>query len=161
MTSPSAPHGPVFAAPHAAPPVGTLLTPPTPSRRGRPLGTWALALSVIATVAASAVGGFAAFRSARGAAPGVATMSSTEFDWRVLSPVRDLVLLFEIAFWSGTAIGIAALVLGIVATARRAGRGAGIAAIVISVLGPVFFGVLTVIAIVAGLATLPAGGSPI
>lgn len=161
MTTPSAPNGPVFAAPHAAPPVGTLLTPPPPSRRGRPLGTWALALSVVAAVLAPAVGGFAAFRSARGAAPGLTTMSSNGFDWRVLSPVRELVLLGEVAFWTGTAIGITALVLGIVAIVRRSGRGAGIAGLVLSVLGPIFFAVLTAIAIVAGLATVPAGGAPV
>jgi len=161
MTSPSAPNGPVFTAPHAAPPVGTLLTPPEPTRRGRPLGTWALALSVVASVLASAVGGFAAFRSARGAAPGLATMSSAGFDWRVLSPVRDLVLLGEVAFWSGTAIGLTALVLGIIAIMRRSGRGSGIAALVISALGPGIFGGLTLIAIVAGLATVPPGGSPV
>jgi len=110
---------------------------------------------------APAVGGFAAFRSARGTAPGLATMSSNGFDWRVLSPVRDLVLLGEVAFWTGTAIGITALVLGIVAVVRRSGRGAGIAGLVLSVLGPVIFGVLTAIAIVAGLATVPTGGAPV
>lgn len=161
MTSPSAPNGPVFAAPHTAPPVGTLLTPPEPTRRGRPLGTWALALSVVAAVLASAVGGFAAFRSARGAAPGLGTMSSNGFDWRVLSPVRDLVLLGEVAFWSGTVIGLTALVLGIVAIVRRSGRGAGIAGLVIAVLGPAIFGGLTLIAIVAGLASVPSGGSSV
>ncbi|WP_150959039.1 hypothetical protein [Microbacterium testaceum] len=161
MSTPSAPNGPVFAAPHTAPPVGTLLAPPESTRRGRPLGTWALALSVVASVLASAVGGFAAFRSARGAAPGLDTMSSNGFDWRVLSPVRDLVLLGEVAFWSGTVIGLTALVLGIVAIARRSGRGAGIAALVIAVVGPAIFAGLTLVAIVAGLAGAATGGSAV
>ncbi|MDR6692443.1 hypothetical protein J2X55_003387 [Microbacterium sp. 1154] len=161
MTTPSAPNGPAFAAPHAAPPVGTLLTPPKPTRRGRPLGAWALILSVVAAVLASAVGGFAAFRSARGAAPGLSTMSSNSFDWRVLSPVRDLVLLGEVAFWSGTVIGLTALTLGIIAIVRRSGRGAGIAGLVIAALGPAVFGGFTLIAIVAGLASAPTAGSSV
>lgn len=152
MTSPSASNGPVFAAPHAAPPVGTLLSPPPVPRRGRPLGTWALLLSVMGTVLASAIGGFAAYRSARGAAPGLGSMSTaTGFDWRVLTPVRDLVLLAEVSFWAGTVVGIAAFVLGIVAVSRRAATGAGVAAIVLSVLGPFVFGGLAVVAVIAGV----------
>ncbi len=154
MTSPSAPNGPVFAAPHVAPPVGELRTAPPARRNRRPVGTWALLLSIIASVLASAVGGFAAYRVARGAAPGLASSTSTAFDWRILSPVRDLVLVGEVSFWAGTAIGITALVLGIVAIARRAGRGAGIAAVVVSALGPAVFTLLVVVAVVTGLATL-------
>ncbi|MFJ4038103.1 hypothetical protein ACIPVB_08440 [Microbacterium sp. NPDC090007] len=159
MTTPSAPNGPVFAAPHVAPPTGSLTGPPTARRRGRPVGTWALLLAIVATVLASAVGGFAAYRVARGAAPGVT--ETTTFDWRILSPVRDLVLVGEVSFWSGTVIGIAALVLGIVAIARRAGRGAGIAAVVVSALGPAVFALLIVIAAVAGLSGSGDPGSPI
>lgn len=154
MTSPSAPNGPVFAAPHVAPPVGELRTAPPARRHRRPVGTWALLLSIVAGVLAPAVGGFAAYRGARGAAPGLASSTSTTFDWRILSPVRDLVLLAEVSFWTGTAIGITALVLGIVAIARRAGRGTGIAAVVVAALGPAVFTLLTVVAAVAGLATL-------
>lgn len=161
MTSPSAPNGPVFAAPHVAPPVGTLLAPPPPRRRGRPLGTWALLLSIVATVLASAVGGFSAFRTARGAGPGLETVTSSTLDWRVLSPVRDIVLVGEIAFWAGTVIGVAALVLGIVATALGSGRGSGIAAIVVSAFGPLVFGGLVAAGLIAGLATMPAGVAPI
>lgn len=157
MTSPRTPDGPVFAAPHVALPVGTLLTPPPAGRRRRPLGTAALLLSIVATVLASAVGGFAAFRTARGAAPGLGTLSAGPFDWRVLSPVRDVVLLGEIAFWAGSVIGVAALVLGIVAAAVGSGRGAGIAAIVVSVLGPFVFGGLIAVGLFAGLATTTSG----
>ncbi|WP_295789218.1 hypothetical protein [uncultured Microbacterium sp.] len=153
MTSPSAPNGPVFAAPHVAPPVGELRTAPPARRNRRPVGTWALLLSIVAGVLAPAVGGFAAYRVARGAAPGLASSTSTTFDWRILSPVRDLVLVGEVSFWAGTAIGITALVLGIVAIARRAGRGAGIAAVVVAALGPAVFTLLAVVAAVAGLAT--------
>ncbi|MDQ1174419.1 MFS family permease [Microbacterium testaceum] len=161
MTTPSSPGGPVFAAPHAAPPVGAMLTPPPVRRRGRPLGTWALLLSIVATVLAPAVGGFAAFRVARGSGPAFFEMPAGSFDWRVLSPVRDLVLLGEVAFWSGTVIGIVALALGITAVVKRAATGAGIAAIVIAVLGPIVFGGLAVLALGAGLAAAGTGGIPV
>ena len=161
MTTSSSPGGPAFAAPHVAPPVGTMLTPPPVRRRGRPLGTWALLLSVVATVLAPAVGGFAAFRVARGAGPEFFATPSGSFDWRVLSPVRDLVLLGEVAFWSGTVVGIVAFVLGITAIVKRAATGAGIAAVVVAVLGPIVFGGLAALAIGAGLAAVTAGGTPV
>lgn len=161
MSSPSAPDGPVFAAPHVAPPAGTLLTPPPAEHHGRPLGVWALVLALVAAVLASAAAGFLAFRIARGAGPAVLDADPATIDWRVLSPVRDLVLAGEITFWAATVLGVAAVVLGIVATVRRAGRGRGIAAIVIGVLGPLVFGVFVVVALIAGVATLPTGGSAI
>ncbi len=79
--------------------------------------------------------------------------TATGFDWRVLTPVRDLVLLGEVSFWAGTVVGIAAFVLGIVAVSRRAATGAGVAAIVLSVLGPFVFGGLAVVAVIAGIST--------
>lgn len=161
MTSPSASDGPVVAPPHVATPVGTLSSTPPPHRRARPLGTWALLSSIVAALLAPALGGFAAFRVARGAGPGLETLSPGTVDWRVLSPVRDIVLVGEIAFWTGTVLGIAALVLGIVATVLGAGRGAGIAAIVVSALGPLVFGGLVAIGLLAGLATMTAGISPV
>lgn len=161
MSSPGVPNGPVFAAPHVAPPVGTLLAPPPPRRRTRTLGIWALLSSIAATVLASAVGGFAAFRTARGARPGLETLSPSTLDWRVLSPVRDIVLVGEISFWAGTVAGVTALVLGILATAIGSGRGAGITAIVLSVLGPLVFGGLVAVGLVAGFATMPSGLTPV
>lgn len=157
MSSPSAPNGPVFAAPHVAPPAGTLLAPPPAARRGRPLGTWALLLALFAGVLASAVAGFVAFRIARGAGPGLHGASPSTIDLRVLSPVRDLVLVGEITFWTATVVGIAAVVTGIVAVVRASGRGAGIAAIVIGVVGPVIFALFVALALVGGIATLPGG----
>ena len=141
---------PGFASPHAAPPVGTLLTPPPSPPRRRPLGTLGLVLSILAAVVASAVGGFASFRIARGAGAEFVARGGASVDWRLLSPVRDFVLLAEIAFWSGTALGIAALTVGIVATARNLGRGPGIAAIVIAALGPFVFAALVLLALTAG-----------
>lgn len=159
MSSPSAPNGPVFAAPHVAPPAGTLLAPPPAARRGRPLGTWALLLSLIAGVLASAVAGFVAFRIARGAGPGLQGASPSTIDVRVLSPVRDLVLVGEITFWTATVVGIAAVVTGIIAVVRGSGRGAGIAAIVVGAIGPVIFALFVALAVVGGVATSPGGTS--
>lgn len=158
MSTPSAPDGPVFAAPHVAPPVGTLLAPPPAPRRRRPLGTWALVLALCAGVLASAIAGFVAFRIARGAGPGLLAATPDTIDLRVLSPVRDLVLAGEITFWVATVVGVTSVVLGIVATVRGAGRGAGIAAIVIGVLGPIVFGLFVALALVGGVATLPGAG---
>lgn len=149
MTSPGSPE---FAAPHAAPPVGTLLTPPPTASRPRPLGAIGLVLALLAGVFASVVAGFAAFIVARGAGAEFVARGGQTFDWRVLSPVRDFVLLGEIAFWSGTALGIAAFVIGIVATARNLGRGTGIAAILVSAFGPFVFGLLVFVALAAGAA---------
>lgn len=165
MTTPSAPDGPVFTAPHVAAPVGTLLSPlsthdeSTPRER-RPLGAWALVLAVVAAVPAPAVAGFAGFRVARGAGPGLETMSSGAFDWRVLSPVREWVLLGEVSFWTGSVLGILALVLGIMGIARKRGRGAGIAAVIVAAIGPIVFAALVAVALAAGLAAgVPAGTS--
>lgn len=155
MTSPSAPG---FAAPHTAPPVGTLREPPAAPARRRPLGAIALVLSILAGIVASAVAGFATFRVARGAGAEFLARGGESVDWRLLSPVRDFVLLAEVAFWSGTVLGIAALVMGIVATARNLGRGTGIAAIVLAALGPFVFAALVFLALTAGASAFVSGG---
>ncbi|MEX0151129.1 hypothetical protein [Microbacterium sp. LMI1-1-1.1] len=164
----SAPHAPgpsdgvSFAAPHVPPPTGTLVGPPETRRRRRPLGRIALVLAIVAGVLAPAVAGLASFRVARGAGGEFLARGGTSVDWRVLSPVRDLVLVAEASFWAATVLGVAALVVGIVATARGLGRGAGITAIVLSVLGPLVFSVCVALALFAGAATVSAGGgSPI
>ncbi|MDF2992117.1 MAG: Tfp pilus assembly protein PilP [Microbacterium sp.] len=148
-----------FAAPYAAPAAGTLLAPPSPTKKRRPLGTFALVSGILAAILAPAVAGFAAFRVGRGAGAGIVAQGGQNIDLRVLSPVRELVLVVEVAFWSGTVLGITALVLGITATARNAGRPMGIVAIVLAALGPVIFGVLAGIAVITGAGTAagPAG----
>ena len=75
-----------------------------------------------------------------------------DFDWSVLSPVRDWVLLAEISFWVGTVLGIWAIVQGIVAIVTRRGRGAGIAAVVVGALGVLVFAVALQGFLTAGLA---------
>ena len=58
----------------------------------------------------------------------------------------------EIAFWVGTILGIAAIVIGIIAIRKRQRRGLGITGMVLAVLGPVIFWVVLVVALGAGTA---------
>ncbi|BAJ75943.1 Tfp pilus assembly protein PilP [Microbacterium testaceum StLB037] len=149
-----------FAAPYVAPATGTLLAPPPSSKKRRPLGAFALVAGILSMVVAPAVAGFAAFRVARGAGAQIVAQGGQNIDLRVLSPVRDLVLVVEVAFWTGTVLGIAALVVGIIATARDSGRPMGIVAIVLAALGPVIFAAFVALALAAGAGTLAdSGGS--
>ena len=82
------------------------------------------------------------------------TMDENSFaDLSFLSPVREWVLLGEIAFWGGTVLGIWAIVQGIVAVAKRRGLGTGIAAIVVAVVAIFIFGTVVYAAGIAGVAT--------
>jgi hypothetical protein len=145
------PPAPNFAAPYAAPaPVG--FADPAPSR-GAALGIVALVAGILALVVAPIAAGIASYGVGLGIGREFALRpSAASLDWSVLSPVRDWVLLGEVSFWAGTALGVWALVQGIVAIVRRRGRGTGIAAVVVAVLGPVAFGVVVNAFIAAGIA---------
>jgi hypothetical protein len=110
----------------------------------RALGVVALVLAVIATVGAACGAAIAGFGIGLGTGREIAMRPlSTDFDWSVLAPVRDQVLLAEVSFWLGTAIGVWALVQGVIALVKGRGRGWAIAAVVVAALGPiVFFAVL-------------------
>jgi len=126
---------------------------PAPVRRGGALGLVALVLSLVATIGAGLFGAIASFSIGLGAGKGLAGLPMDgSWDWSILTPVRDWVLLGEVSFWVGTVIGIWALVQGIVATVTRRGRGAGIAAIAIAAVGPLVFGGLVQGFLTAGLA---------
>ena len=146
QVAPGAP-APVYQAPPGAfaGPAGGYLVPPAPggAPQERPaLGRVALILALIATVALTAVGAVLAGQIAQGASSTVTVSSFESGSLAFLTPVRDLVLWFEITGWTATALGIWALVQGIVAIVKRRGRGAAIAAVVIAVLGPfVYLGV--------------------
>jgi len=149
-----------FAAPYVAPATGTLLAPPSSPKKRRPLGAFALVAGILSMILSPAVAGFAAFRVGRGAGAQIVAQGGQNLDLRVLSPVRDLVLVVEVAFWTGTVLGITALVLGIIATARTSGRPMGIVAIVMAALGPFVFAALVALALAAGAGTVSgAGGS--
>lgn len=125
---------------------------PTPARSPA-LGRVSLLLSLIATGGAGLVAAIASFNIGLGAGREL-TMRPFDagFDWSVLTPVREWVLMGEIAFWVGTALGIWALIQGIVAIVTRRGRGAGIAAVVIAAVGPFVFAALVQGFLTAGLA---------
>lgn len=134
-----------------ASPAGTYTAPDTTVRPSGLFGTIALVLSLLAAVVAPIIAGIAAFEIGRVLPQGVTT--STAEDLSVLSPARDQVLWAELSFWIGTILGITAIVLGIIAIAKRRGRGTGIAAVVVAVLGAVIFFIVLVGALAAGSAT--------
>ena len=124
-------------APYAAPQdprYGQALQAPAP-KRSAALGAIALALALVAAVGASVMLAIAMFQIALVLGPRLESLPANP-DLGVLTPVREWVLLLEIGLWTGSILGIWALVQGIVAVVKRRGRGAGIAAIVIAVLGP-------------------------
>ncbi|WP_341998217.1 hypothetical protein MRBLWH7_000147 [Microbacterium sp. LWH7-1.2] len=126
---------------------------PAPAKRSSALGIVALALALVATFGASLSAAIASFNIGLGAGRQISSQPFTgEFDWSVLTPVRDWVLMGEVSFWVGTAIGVWALVQGIIAIVKGRGRGAGIAAVVIAALGPIAFGAVVQGFLTAGLA---------
>ncbi len=147
-----------FAAPYAVPrhpQFGAALEAPAAPRRT--LGLVAMCLGLAAALVPWIVAAVAAFQIGLGAGKGIAELpAQTQPDLSALSGVRDWVLLAEVAFWAGTALGVWALVQGIVAIVQRRGRAPGIVAIVAAALGAVLFAVATVVGIAAGAS---AGGT--
>ena len=131
-----------------AAPAGSYTAPDTMVRPSGLLGTISLVLALLAAVVTPIIAGIAAFEIGRVLPQGVTT--TTTEDLSVLSPARDQVLWAELSFWIGTILGIAAIVLGIIAIAKRRGRGIGIAAVVVAVLGAVIFFTVLVAALAAG-----------
>ncbi|MFF1540999.1 hypothetical protein ACFVWL_13035 [Microbacterium sp. NPDC058269] len=131
-------------------PAGTYQAPgATAPSSSRLFGTLALVFALVAAVVPTIVVSISAFEIGRFLPNGA---SITADDLRVLTPVRDQVLWAELSFWLGTIVGIAAIVLGIVAIAKKRGRGAGIAALVVAVLASVIFFIALVVALTAGAA---------
>lgn len=157
------PAGAYAPPPGYAPPAGYPVAPaaasviaygaPVPVKRSSALGIVALALALVATIGASLLAAIASFNIGLGAGREISSRPFTgDFDWSVLTPVRDWVLMGEVSFWVGTAIGVWALVQGIIAVVKGRGRGAGIAAVVIAALGPIAFGAVVQGFLTAGLA---------
>lgn len=164
MTDPQLPPPPpVYSAPpgaYAAPvggyagaaPVGGYQAPSAPEPRSAALGVIALVLGIVAAVVAPILGGISGYGIGR-EVPRIAEYIGRYDDTlSFLAPVRDQVLLGEVGLWVGTLSGIAAIVLGIVAIARRQGRGWGIGAIVLGAAGAIIFFVVCSIALGAGAA---------
>lgn len=146
--APGQPAASVFAAPYATAPRGSFPEPAV--SHGRAVGVVALVAAVLAAVGASIVGAIAGFQIGVGVDPAIFGASQPAGDLRVLSPVRSWVLVAEIAFWIGTALGVWAIVQGIVAIAGARGRPWAIAGVVIAVLGPVIFFAAVIIAVTVG-----------
>lgn len=130
-----------------AAPSGTYTAPDAAPKPSGFLGLLALGLSIIAAVVMPIIGGVSAFEVGRRIPQGI---SGSTGDLGFLSPARDQVLWTELSFWAGTVFGIAAIVLGIIAIRRRQGRGAGIAALIVAVLGAVIFFVAVFTAFAVG-----------
>lgn len=167
---PMLPSGPAYPVPpaasaptgYAAPPgayqvpvggyaqqAGGYAVPDTAPRKSALLGVLALLLSLVGSVVTTIVVGIASYEIGRRIPE--AAMRVDDFDslaW--LSPARGQVLWAELSFWTGTILGIAAIVIGILAIVRKQGRGQGIAALIISVLGPVIFFLVALVALSLG-----------
>lgn len=144
--TPSAPPASAYALPTGyAPPAGyspgAPASPAAPAApAGRGLGIVALAVALIATLGAALAAAVAAFGIGLGTGREIAMQPiGSDFDWSMLTPVRDQVLLAETSFWIGTALGVWALVQGIIALVKGRGRGFAIAAVVIAAIGPIVF----------------------
>ncbi|MHC9043814.1 hypothetical protein ACYX8G_04475 [Microbacterium saperdae] len=139
-----------------AQPAGAYSVPDTTPRRSGLLGILALIFSLVAAVVTPVVVGVASYEIGR-RIPEAATRVDDFDSLAWLSPARDQVLWAELSFWAGTILGIVAIVVGILAIVRRQGRGQGIAALIISGVGPVIFFLVVLIALTLGGAAGAAG----
>lgn len=127
--------------------------PPTPPAPQSPLlGILSLIFSLVAAVVTPLVVGFASYEIGRRIPEGISVMGEPDL-LAILSPARDQVLWAEISFWTGTVLGIAAIVIGIIAIRRRQGRAQGITGIVLAAVAPAVFFLILGIAISLGAAT--------
>lgn len=152
------PHAGPFAPPAVAPvhPQYGATLAPAPVRRSAALGIIAVVAAGLAAVTPLSAA-VAAFQIGLGTGKTIASRPlGDDFDLGILTPVRDWVLMGEVSFWVGTALGVWALAQGIIAWVKRAGRVAGIVATIIAVVAPVVFWVAVWISLTAGLS---AGGS--
>ncbi len=127
--------------------------PAAPAPAGPGLGIVAMALAVIAVLGATVIGSIAAYNIGIGTGREIALRPmDIDFDWSVLTPVREWVLVGELAFWAGTVLGTWAIVQGIIAIVKNRGRGWAIGAIVVAVIGPIAFGIGVQAFLAAGFA---------
>jgi hypothetical protein len=126
-------------------PTGTYAMPAAPPRRSSLIGILGMVLALVAAIVAPIVGGMAAF-DAGFLIPELDSYVGDPDSLAFLSPAREQVLWLEISFWLGTLTGIAAIVLGIIAIAQRRGRGQGIAALIIAVVGSIIYTVVVIFA---------------
>jgi hypothetical protein len=137
--------------PSYQPPPGYVLTPAVPVVRSSVLGLVAMFVAIfvfVATIIVSLIVGI-------GAAPfAVQSGGGFHYNLEVGSPnptEAALALAGLIQGFVGTAVGIWALIQGIVAVATRRGRRFGVVAIVLAALGPFVTGVVTLVAVATNL----------
>lgn len=135
-----------------AAPQGVYAAPQTASApSGGFLGILSLILGGIAAIVIPIIAGIAGFEIGVRLPSGFDT---TDPDFlSTLSPARTQVLWAEIASWVGTALGIAAIVVGIIAIRKKQRRGLGIAGLALGVLGAGIFWIVLVATLSAGTAT--------
>lgn len=134
-----------------AAPAGAYQAPVIAEKKSGLLGILALVLAIVAAVVTPIVAGIMGFEIGR-RLPGGLDTTAPDF-LSILSPARDQVLWAEISFWTGTILGIAAIVIGIIAIRKKQARGAGIAGLVVAVLGPIIFWVVLLVTLSTGTAT--------
>lgn len=129
--------------------------PPSPSSSSHTLGALALAFSLIVLIVSPIIGAIGALLVGSTIGGEVASGRIIDVDSLLLalSPVRNTVLVLEIAFWASTILGIWAVVQGIIAIRRRRGRGMGVAAVIIAPLAAVAFALVVTLSIITGMAT--------
>lgn len=132
-----------------ATPAGAYSAPDTTPRRSSLLGVLALIFSLVAAVVTPIVVGVASYEIGR-RIPEALNRADDFSSLAFLSPARDQVLWAELSFWTGTILGIAAIVIGIMAIVRKQGRGQGIAALIVAVVAPIIFTLVVVIALSTG-----------
>ncbi|RCS61846.1 hypothetical protein [Microbacterium sp. JB110] len=81
-----------------------------------------------------------------------AFLDSGVWTWAVLAPARPLIIIGEIGFWLGSALGVWALIQGIVALRTQRGRAPAVWAIVVAAASPILLAALTSAALAVGVA---------
>lgn len=127
-----------------------------PDTAPAPSGTFAVLAFVLGIVAAVVVPIIAGVFGAQIGARIPSGIDTNDPSWiQALSPAREQVLWAEVSFWTGTVLGIAAIVFGILSIRRKTRRALGIIGLVLAVLGPVVYWFVLIISISVGIATGP------
>lgn len=123
---------------YAPPPAGYALPPIAPPAP-RTLGALALIAGLLALLVIPVIAGILAFQIGATVPIDDVLTPGGDVDLGGFVAVRGLVLACEIMFWLGTVLGLFAIVVGIIATAKRRGRGMGITGMILAVFGPLAF----------------------
>lgn len=134
-----------------AAPEGGYAVPPSAAPRSGFLGILAFVFALLAAVASPIVAGIAGFEIGNRIPGGFDTTDPNFLS--LLSPARDQVLWAEIAFWAGTVLGLAGIIVGITAIVKKQRRALGIVALILSVLGAGIYWIVLVVSLSMGTAS--------